>query len=149
MKSIWQKGLEFPSFPKLQEDMKTDVLIIGGGIAGILTGYFLKKNGVECVIAEKRSICQGTTGHTTAKLTFQHDLIYQNLLKSSGAETAQKYPQANKAAFEEYARICKNIDCDYEISDNYVYFINDRRKLEEELSALDRIGYRAEFSSEF
>lgn len=85
MKSIWQKGLEFPYFPKLQEDMKTDVLIIGGGIAGILTGYFLKKNGVDCVIAEKRSVRQGTTGHTTAKLT-PPDItsLYSNRIQQMG-----------------------------------------------------------------
>ena len=39
MKSIWQKTAELPTFPALEKDIKTDVLIIGGGLAGILTAY--------------------------------------------------------------------------------------------------------------
>ena len=45
MESIWQANTKLPEFPKLERDMKTDVLIIGGGIAGILTAYFLHQNG--------------------------------------------------------------------------------------------------------
>jgi len=80
MESIWQKSVELPTFPKLNGDISTDVLIIGGGITGILTAYFLKQNGVDCILADKRKICQGTTGHTTAKITYQHGLIYHTRL---------------------------------------------------------------------
>jgi len=62
------------SFPTLEGDIKTDVLIIGGGITGILTAHFLKEKGTDCVIAEKQ-ICSGTTAHTTAKLTVKHGQI--------------------------------------------------------------------------
>lgn len=88
MESIWQKSTELPAFPKLNGSMNTDVLIIGGGIAGILTAYFLKQSGVNCVLVEKGRICQGTTSHTTAKITYQHGLVYHKLLKSSGLEAA-------------------------------------------------------------
>lgn len=144
MKSLWHAGVKMPEFPKLQGDTKTDVLIIGGGIAGILTAYFLHQKGVKYVLVEKGRLCCGTSGNTTAKITFQHGLIYDKLLKSFGAENARIYLDANKSALEKYADMCRNIDCDFEFKDNYVYSINDRTKLENELDALRKIGHYAE-----
>lgn len=146
MKSVWQANTKMPEFPKLDKDIKTDVLIIGGGIAGILTAYFLHQNGVKYVLVEKDRICSGTTQNTTAKITFQHGLIYQKILKSDGIVAAQKYLNANRSAFDKYAEMCRNIECGYEIKDNYVYSVNDRKQLESEMEALGRIGYKAEFS---
>ena len=140
MESIWQKNVQMPTFPKLNGDISTDVLIIGGGITGILTAYFLKQNGVDCMLVEKHRICSGTTGHTTAKITYQHGLIYHKIFKSEGLETAQKYLAANQFAFNQYAELCGNIDCDYEQKDNYVYSIGDRGVLEQEMEALDKSG---------
>ncbi len=143
MDSIWQKSVQLPSFPKLNGDISTDVLIIGGGIAGVLTAYFLTQNGVDCVLVEKEKICQGTTGHTTAKITAQHGLIYHKLLKSGGVEMARKYLEANLFALEKYTELCAKIDCDYERKDNYVYSMGDRGELEQEMDALANIGYSA------
>ena len=148
MKSIWQQNTELPEFPELKKDIKTDVLIIGGGIAGILTAYFLQQNGINYILAEKEKICSGVTQNTTAKITFQHGLNYQKILKSFNKETAQLYLQANKAAFDKYAQLCKNIECGYEIKDNFVYSVNDRQKLENEISALDKIGYKAKLCND-
>lgn len=148
MKSIWQQNTELPEFPELKKDIKTDVLIIGGGIAGILTAYFLQQNGINYILAEKEKICSGVTQNTTAKITFQHGLNYQKILKSFNKETAQLYLQANKAAFDKYAQLCKNIECGYEIKDNFVYSVNDRQKLENEISALDEIGYKAKLCND-
>ena len=144
MKSVWQANSKLPEFPKLDKDVKTDVLIIGGGISGILTAYFLHQNGVKYILVEKDKICSGTTQNTTAKITFQHGLIYQKILKSGGIEAAQKYLNANRLAFDKYAEMCRNIECGYEIKDNYVYSVNDRKQLESEMGALIKIGYRAE-----
>lgn len=141
MKSIWQET-ELPEFPSLSGDVHTDVLIIGGGIAGILTAYFLHKNNINYILVEKERICNGTTQNTTAKITFQHGLIYHKILKSSGIETSQKYLYAQKSAFDKYAELCKNIDCNYEIKDNYVYSQNDKSELASEMKALDKIGYK-------
>lgn len=145
MESVWQTNTKLPKFPKLDKDVKTDVLIIGGGIAGILTAYFLQQNKVNYILVEKDRICSGTTQNTTAKITFQHGLIYQKILKSGGIEAARKYLNANKKAFEKYAEMCSNIKCNYETKDNYVYSINDRKQLENEMDALGRIGCKAEF----
>lgn len=145
MKSVWQVNTKLSEFPKLERDIKTDVLIIGGGIAGILTAYFLHQNGVKHILVEKDRICSGTTQNTTAKITFQHGLIYQKILKNSGIEVARKYLNANRLAFKKYAEMCRNIECDYEIRDNYVYSVNDRKKLESEMDALRKIRYKADF----
>lgn len=132
-----------PQFPELKGDTKTDVLIIGGGIAGLLTAYFLHQNGVKYILVEKERICGWNTQNTTAKITVQHGLVYNKLLKNSGAETAKKYLEANTAAFNKFSELCANIDCDFERKDNFVYSFS-RRKLEREMRALDKIGAEAE-----
>lgn len=148
MKSLWNETVTRRDFPTLEGDTETEVLIIGGGIVGILTAYFLQENGVPYILVEKDRICGETTGNTTAKITFQHGLIYHKLLKSYGPETAKMYLQANRAAFEKYAELCHDIDCEYEIKNNYVYVTDDRRKLDEELEALSNIGYNAMLASD-
>lgn len=144
MRSLWKATASLPEFPELVGDVRTDVLIIGGGIAGILTAYLLHEKGVRYVLVEKGRICSGTTGNTTAKITFQHGLIYDKILKSDGTEAARKYLAANRAAFDKYAELCGKTNCDYEIKDNYVYSTDDRRKLEKEVEALEKIGYIAD-----
>lgn len=148
MKSLWNETVTRRDFATLEGDTETEVLIIGGGIVGILTAYFLQENGVPYILVEKDRICGETTGNTTAKITFQHGLIYHKLLKSYGPEMAKMYLQANRAAFEKYAELCHDIDCEYEIKNNYVYVTDDRRKLDEELEALSNIGYNAMLTSD-
>jgi len=145
MKSLWKMTADMPSFPELTEDIKTDVLVIGGGICGILTAYFLKQKGIDYTLVEKGRLCDITTGNTTAKITFQHGLIYDKLLKSEGKEKAHMYLKSNKEALESYTELCKAIDCDFEIKDNFVYSLYDRKKLEDEMNALSEIGYNAKF----
>lgn len=140
MDSIWTQSVELPCFQTLEGDTKTDVLIIGGGMAGILCAYFLEKNGVDYILAEGKSICSGITRNTTAKITSQHGLIYNKLLKSIGIEKAKLYLEANQKAVQEYAELCKNIDCDFERKTAYVYSLDDRRRLEDEAKALEQIG---------
>ena len=89
MKSVWQTETELVQFTQLKGDTHTDVLIIGGGIAGILCAYFLQQKNADYVLVEADRICKGITANTTAKITYQHGLIYHKLLKSGGAETAR------------------------------------------------------------
>lgn len=144
MKSLWQDTVQLPRFEPLKKNIHTDVLIIGGGIAGILTAYLLHQNGVKYVLVEKDRICSGTTQNTTAKITYQHGLNYHQILKSYGIYAAQQYLTANQRSFEMYADLCRTIDCDYEVKDNFVYSTNNRKKLDDEMDALHRIGYKAE-----
>ena len=142
MCSIWTENISLPQFKQLKGSKKTDVLIIGGGMAGILCAYFLEKAGVNYALVEGGRICSGITKNTTAKITSQHGLIYQKLLKSIGTERAKMYLDANQDAVRKYARLCRRMDCDYEVRHAYVYSRNDRKKLEDEADALARIGFQ-------
>lgn len=146
--SIWAENTERPQFEALNESKNTDVLIVGGGIAGILCAYMLKNAGVDCILAEAGEICGGITKNTTAKITLGHGLLYDKLIRRFGEERAHLYLEAQQQACEKYAELCKNIPCDYETKDSYVYSIGNRKKIEREIDALNRIGVKAEFCAE-
>lgn len=143
--SVWEQTVSIPQFPKLDGDIHTDVLIIGGGITGVLTAYFLHQNCVKYALVEKSRICSGITCKTTAKITAQHGLVYHKILADRGAYLSQKYLKANELALEKYCEICKNFDCDFERKDNYVYSVYNRKILEKEMKALEKIRSKAEF----
>lgn len=146
MNSIWAKTEKKIHFAPQKENQRTDVLIIGGGIAGILCAYKLKNAGVDCILAEANEICGGITKNTTAKITFQHGLIYHKMIRRFGEDKARRYAEAQSGAIDEYARLCRETDCDFEKKDSYVYSLDDRQKIEKEVSALNRIGVKADFS---
>jgi len=146
MNSVWDMCAERLRFGQLRENKKTDVLVIGGGMAGILCAYMLRRAGVDCILVEAGRICDGITKNTTAKITYQHGLIYGKIIKTLGYERARVYLEAQTRAFDEYYRLCKEIDCDYERKDSYVYSVNCRKRIEEEVKALNRLGVDAEFS---
>ena len=146
MESVWEKTAHKPGFNTLRANKSTDVLIIGGGIAGILCAYKLKNAGVDCMLVEADEICGGITKNTTAKITLGHGLIYDKIIKRFGEDKARLYAEAQSKAFKEYATLCERIDCDYETKDNYVYSLTDRKKIEKEVAALNRIGVKAELS---
>ena len=141
MDSIWTKTAQLPQFDKLRSDLKTDVLIIGGGLAGVLCAYKLSQAGVDCALVEADRVGGGITKNTTAKLTSQHGLIYDKLIREFGVERARLYLEANQRALEEYRALCRNINCDFEEKDAFVYSMDKRWKLDRELNALDKLGF--------
>lgn len=146
MASPWHETVTLPSFPYLEKDTKTGVLIIGGGIAGILTAYFLKEKNIPYILVEKGKICRWTTGNTTAKITAQQGLIFNKLLKNEGREKTKGFLLAGEIAVEKYISLCQDIDCDFEKKDNFVYSVRSRNKLEKEMEALRKIGAEAFFT---
>ena len=127
-------------------DYDVDVLVIGGGMAGLLCAYQLKKAGVDCMVAERKRIASGITGNTTAKVTCQHGLIYSKLAKKGGLEAAKLYLQANEEALSEYRRLCAENPCDFEDHSHTVYSRQDLHTLEEELAVLSKLNYPAELA---
>ena len=146
MGSIWQSDTERPRFPTLKGDTEADVLIIGGGMAGILTGYMLKRAGMASVIAEAGRILGGVTQNTTAKVTLHHGAIFDKMLRRFGAERAGLYVKANREAVEAYRRLATSIDCDFQDTVSYVYSRTDRAKIEREVLALQQLGCPAVFT---
>ena len=150
MDSLWTATAQDVKFNRMAGDMKTDTLIIGGGIAGILTAYMLRRRGVDCVLLEADRICSGITKNTTAKITLQNGLIYEKIISRYGLESAERYLQAQIKASEKYRELCQKIDCDYEIRPSYVYSRtkSGRERLEKEARALERLGYPSSLCDE-
>lgn len=146
MDSIWTEGEKRPHFDNLSGKADTDVLIIGGGIAGLLSAYKLKNAGIDCILLEADKICSGITKNTTAKITLSHGLIYHKIIERFGEESAKYYLKAQENALKEYVSLCKRIDCDFETADNFVYSLSDKDKINREIEALQRLGVDAEFS---
>lgn len=147
MHSIWQ-NTSLPQFPKLSGNAKTDVLVIGGGMAGLLCAYLLTQAGVDTLLVEENRICSGITHDTTAKITSQHGLIYHKLIEKYGTEKAKMYLDANENALAQYRELCKEIPCHFEVKSNYVYNLRDRKTIEQELQAVRKLGFPADFREE-
>lgn len=146
MASVWSETARLPDFQPLQENIHTDVLIIGGGMAGLLCARKMQDAGVDYVLVEADTIGNGITKNTTAKLTSQHGLIYHKLIRKFGTQKAKLYLGANQAALEEYRSLCAGIDCGYSEQNSYVYSLTDRKKLEQELAALEALNFPALFA---
>ncbi|MCX0405164.1 FAD-dependent oxidoreductase [Clostridium perfringens] len=150
MKSVWSESCKFRKREALNKDIKTDVLVIGAGIAGVLTAYMLKQKGREVVVIDAAEIASGNTKNTTAKITSQHDLIYSKLIAEFGEEKARQYAKANELAIKKYKEIIedKRIECDFEEKPAYVYSLNEIDVLKEEVEAAKNLGIDAEFVDE-
>ncbi len=150
MKSVWSESCKFRKREALNKDIKTDVLVIGAGIAGVLTAYMLKQKGRDVVLIDAAEIASGNTKNTTAKITSQHDLIYSKLIAEFGEEKARQYAKANELAIKKYKEIIedKRIECDFEEKPAYVYSLNEIDVLKEEVEAAKNLGIDAEFVQE-
>lgn len=144
--SVWEKylteeknNIKWKS-KRLDKDIRTDVLIVGGGIAGILCAYRLKMAGISCILVEKGHILEGVTRNTTAKITAQHGLIYSKIQQSYGKEKAGQYYEINIKALEEFKKLSDNISCDLENKTAYIYSIDNQEKLEQEIKAYENLN---------
>jgi glycine/D-amino acid oxidase-like deaminating enzyme/nitrite reductase/ring-hydroxylating ferredoxin subunit len=145
--SFWMASTPATGYPEIKEDLEVDVAIVGGGIVGITTAYLLKKQGMKVAVIEADRILQGTTGHTTAKITSQHALIYARLKQQVGQELAQQYADANESAIHLIASTAaeNNIDCDFSWRPAYVFAQSDKymKDLEDEAQAACSLGIKA------
>lgn len=146
MDSIWYNGVMLQMFRPLDKDIEAEAVVVGGGLAGLLTAYKLKEKGVPCVLLEANRICSGQTGATTAKVTAVHGQKFDRLLTAFGAEKARQYVRANTAAIDEYARIVEkeNIFCDFTFLPFYLYTAKESEPLYREYEAAKRLGLNAE-----
>ena len=150
MKSIWTGETEIRKRRELPGDMETQAVVIGAGMAGILTAYYLKQAGVRAVVLEADRIGSGQTKNTTAKITSQHNLIYAGLIRTFGRRMAEHYAAANEAAVGEYERLIqeKGIDCDFIRCPAYLYSRAGAELLKREAEAASSLGIKASFETE-
>ena len=149
MESIWSQTCQLRQREALPGDLKTDIAVIGAGMAGILIASALQEAGRQVIVLEAERIAGGQTRNTTAKITCQHGLLYAKLIQTLGPEKARQYAQANAAALEEYRRIiaARNIDCDFEQRDAWVYG-STAAQLRKEAEAAAALGLPASFVEE-
>lgn len=123
IQSLWMATMPDTHYPELQPGLEVDVVIVGGGIAGLSVAYFLIKENLKVAIIESARIATGTSGNTTAKITSQHDLKYAFLKKHFGSKKARIYADSNQWAIAEMERIVQEekIDCDFTRLPAYVY----------------------------
>ena len=150
MKSYWIDSVkEQNKFSALEENIKTDICIIGGGLTGLSTAYNLSKYKIRTVLLEKDEICKQTSGNSTAKITSQHGLIYKYLTDSKGLDFARKYYEANENAIRNIKNIIdkEGIDCDFEYQPAYVFTqkVQDVQKIKDEVEAVNNLGGRVKF----
>lgn len=147
MESVWSESCKIRKRDVLNKNIKTDILIIGAGITGILTAYMLKQKGKDVILIDAAEVASGNTKNTTAKITSQHGLIYHKLISEFGEEKARQYAKANELAIKRYKEIIeeRKIECDFEEKSAYIYSLNEIESIKEEVRAANKIGINAEF----
>lgn len=149
VESLWRKTVRISERDPLAGDLKTQAAVVGGGMAGILTAWYLQRRGIQTVVLEAGRIGSGQTEGTTAKLTCQHGLIYRKLLDTLGEERAALYAAANQRAVSQYRQLIeeKHIDCRFEEKPAYLYTLEDSEPLKREAEAAQRLGIPARFTT--
>jgi len=129
-KSIWKENIKPKKMPTLEGNKTCDILIIGGGIAGLSTAYFLKDTKYNIILIDKDICGMGITANTTGKFTFMQDLIYHKIENNYNKSIALKYLNSQKEAIKIAKNIItkNNISCDLENTSSYI-FTNDMKKL--------------------
>ena len=147
--SLWKQTVELPERESLKGDLQVKNLVIGAGMAGILTAYLLQKQGQQVVVVEAKRIAGGQTGNTTAKITGQHGLIYDKLMHKISLREAREYMQANQDAMDMYERIAEEegISCHLEHMPSFLYTTREDREweLRREAEAAKELGIDARF----
>ena len=150
--SYWIESTTTPSFPRLEEPVEVDVAVLGAGIAGITAATLLKDAGKTVAVLESREVLRGVTGHTTAKLTSGHTLVYSAIRAIFGPDEARLYAEANEAAIRHVRSVveARGIDCDLETAVNYVYTESREEidKIRDEVEAAKAAGLAVSFVDE-
>ncbi len=148
--SIWSMSVELPKRSALTGSCTSENVVIGAGMAGLLTGYLLQQAGKKVVIVEANRIAGGQTKNTTAKITSQHGELYHSLIRLYGEKRARLYALANQQAIEDYAELIKqnHISCHFEEADSYLYTLSRPSALQAEMNAARLLGISCDYLSE-
>jgi len=140
-------GLVF-DYPSLQQDINTDVLIIGGGISGALAGYYLTNAGVDCMVADARSIGLGSTSASTSLLQYEIDTPLSELVQQIGATKAVRSYKLCEAAIEKIHQLTQTIGfTDFQLKKSLYFsaYKKDVRFLQEEFAVRKKYGFKVNY----
>jgi glycine/D-amino acid oxidase-like deaminating enzyme/nitrite reductase/ring-hydroxylating ferredoxin subunit len=142
--SYWLDSVKPFEFETLNHDLDTDILIIGGGIAGLTTAYCLLKAGKKITLVEDGLIGSGETGRTTAHLTCALDDRYYEVEKAFGEDGSRKAAESHTAAIDWIEKTVneEQIDCSFERVDGFLFIhpTDTKENLEKEFEATKKAG---------
>lgn len=151
-KSYWVDSAEPIIYKPLDSDKQTDVLIIGGGIAGITTAYCLSKSGRKVVLLEDGYLGSGETGRTTAQITNALDDRYYDLERYYGHEKVKLIAQSHTEALNWIEKTIQQhaIDCNFKRVDGYLFLdpTDKAENLGKEFKATQNAGLPTELLSD-
>ena len=150
MESLWIETTKNEiNLKSLERDEEADICIVGAGLFGLTTAYYLTKCGKKVVVLEKDKIGEKVSGNTTGKITSQHELFYKHLIDDYGEEYAKKYLEANEEAIKNIKQIiqAENIECEFSEQKAYVYTTkqDEVNEIEQEVEAVNKLGKNAKF----
>ncbi len=147
--SLWVATTPETDYPRLSGDVAVDVAVVGAGITGLSVATLLKRAGARVAVVEAGRVASGVTGHTTAKVTSLHGLVYRDLVQELGEERARLYADANQAAIERVPAFARGdaLDCDFRRTAAYTYTEDPKRvaDIEAEVEASRRLGLPASY----
>jgi glycine/D-amino acid oxidase-like deaminating enzyme/nitrite reductase/ring-hydroxylating ferredoxin subunit len=116
-------GVQVPEFSSLAADTRTDVCVVGSGIAGLTTAYLLAREGRRVVVLDRANIAGGETSRTTAHLTFVIDDGFQEVRSLHGVETLRLHVESHRVAVDRIEQIVRDegIDCDFSRVPGYLF----------------------------
>ena len=133
MNSLWIETTKNElNVKSLEKDEETEICVIGAGLFGLTTAYYLSKQGKKVIVLEKGEIGEKVSGHTTGKITSQHGLFYDHLIKDYGEEYAHKYLQANEDAIKNIKEIIEKEKIECEFSERQGDFVNTLMQCQDE-----------------
>ncbi|WP_159790347.1 FAD-dependent oxidoreductase [Sodalinema gerasimenkoae] len=150
--SFWIDSTPTSTFSPFINNLVVDVAIVGAGIAGLTAATLLKRAGKTVAVIESKRVAMGVSGHTTAKVTSLHQLIYADLIQQLGEDKARLYGESNQAAMEQVAQLVKEeqIDCDFSRQSAYTFADSPEQlsQVEAEVEAAIKLGLPASFVKE-
>jgi hypothetical protein len=142
-RSPWMETLA-PALSPLPQNIETDVLVIGAGIAGLSCAYELASLGRRVTVVDRGRFGRGMTARTTAHLSFETDDGFQELIKAHGRQAAQLWRESQAAAVDRIEAICQaeGLACDFARLDGYLVPAKpeDADYLRKELEAAHEAG---------
>jgi glycine/D-amino acid oxidase-like deaminating enzyme/nitrite reductase/ring-hydroxylating ferredoxin subunit len=137
--SVWIDDSPQTAYDRLESDRRVEVAVVGGGIAGVTTAAKLAADGYSVALLERDRVLNGVTGHTTAKVTSLHGLVYDHLVDRFGTARAREYAAANEAAIDDIEATVerRDIDCGFARTPAYTYLRpgEDRSDVRREVEA--------------